>query len=121
VTLTTDDARPPYLQLADLLRAAIRSGQYKPGDRLPTQRELAERHNVAPMTVQSAFRVLRAEGLITAQQGRGSYVRSDVPINTPEGNDDQPTASAVLAVLERIEAALRQLEERVAVLERRAP
>jgi GntR family transcriptional regulator len=115
VPLTTDDARPPYLQLADLIRSNIESGKYSPGEKLPTHRQLAEFHGVAPMTVQSAFRILRDEGLITSQQGRGSFVRSTV---------DQPRDQSVTQVdattLGRIEAALERLEERVAALEERS-
>lgn len=110
--LTTDNARPPYQQLADLLRAEIESGKYQPGSRLPTYRELADEHGVAPMTVQSAFRVLKDEGLISSQQGRGSFVRSDRASTTlAEVTSDQEDA------LSRVEAALERLEQRVAALE----
>ena len=114
VPLTTDDARPPYLQLADLIRSNIESGRYAPGEKLPTHRQLAELHGVAPMTVQSAFRVLRDEGLITSQQGRGSFVRSTV-----DHGQSQDTIAVNASTLSRIEAALGRLEERVAALEER--
>lgn len=113
--LTTDDARPPYLQLADLIRNNIESGKYSPGEKLPTHRQLAELHGVAPMTVQSAFRVLRDEGLITSQQGRGSFVRSTV-----DQGRGQTTMLVDVSTLKRIEAALERLEQRVAALEERA-
>lgn len=110
--LTTDDARPPYVQLADLIRAEIQSGRYQPGGKLPTYRELADEHGVAPMTVQSAFRVLKDEGLISSQQGRGSFVRSD---NLTSAESE--AAPGEQDALTRIEAALTRLEERVAALE----
>jgi GntR family transcriptional regulator len=112
VPLTTDDARPPYVQLADLIRTEIQSGRYQPGSKLPTYRELADEHGVAPMTVQSAFRVLKDEGLISSQQGRGSFVRSD-KLTSPEPE----TMAGEQDALTRIEAALSRLEERVAALE----
>lgn len=111
--LTTDDARPPYLQLADLIRREIESGKYQPGSKLPTYRELADEHGVAPMTVQSAFRVLKDEGLISSQQGRGSFVRSKAPSAAREP-EVTPAEEDALA---RIEAALTRLEERVAAIE----
>jgi len=75
MTLDPDDPRPPYQQVADALRAAILTRKLKPGDKLPSQAELAARYNVARMTVQQALRVLRAEGLTVSRQGSGVYVR----------------------------------------------
>jgi len=75
VTLDPDDPRPPYLQVANALRAAILTGVFKPGDRLPSRAELAERYRVAPMTVQNALRELREEDLIVSRQGSGVFVR----------------------------------------------
>jgi len=70
-----DDPRPPYVQVANPLRAAILTRTFQPGDRLPSRAELARRYNVAPMTVQSALRELRDEGLIVSRQGSGVFVR----------------------------------------------
>ena len=63
MSVDNDDARPPYMQVAD---------------KLPSIRDLAERFGVSAMTVQSALRVLRVMELITSQQGRGTYVRTDL-------------------------------------------
>ncbi|MGY4956272.1 GntR family transcriptional regulator [Streptomyces nigrescens] len=68
------DPRPPYQQAADVIRREIRAGRLKPGEQLPSHRELQERFNIANMTARSALRVLRDEGLIYTVQGRGSYV-----------------------------------------------
>lgn len=62
-------------ELADLLREAISEGQYGPGGRLPTERALAETHQVARNTVRSAIRYLSEAGLVTSVQGSGIYVR----------------------------------------------
>jgi DNA-binding GntR family transcriptional regulator len=64
------------------------------------------------MTVQSAFRVLKDEGLISSQQGRGSFVRSE-KLTSSESEATPGEQDA----LTRIEAALNRLEERVAALE----
>ncbi|MFE2284237.1 GntR family transcriptional regulator [Streptomyces sp. NPDC059443] len=75
MTLPLDeDSRPPYLQAAEVLRAAIVSGELKPGEQLPSARRLQERFGVASSTVQNALRVLRQEGLVFSVLGRGSYV-----------------------------------------------
>lgn len=73
--LDPNDPRPPYVQVANLLRAAILTKKFSPGDRLPSRNELAKAYAVAPMTVQSALRELRSEGLIVSRQGSGVFVR----------------------------------------------
>lgn len=74
-TLDPDDPRPPYLQVANLLRAAILTKKFAAGERLPSQAELATRYDVARMTIQQALRVLREENLIVSRQGSGVFVR----------------------------------------------
>ncbi|TDP93770.1 GntR family transcriptional regulator [Labedaea rhizosphaerae] len=73
--LDPDDPRPPYVQVANALRAAILTKKFTPGDKLPSRNELAKTYNVAPMTVQNALRELREEGLIISRQGSGVFVR----------------------------------------------
>lgn len=73
--LDADDPRPPYLQVATKLRAAILTGRVGPGQRLPSQNELATRYGVARMTVQQALRVLKEENLVVARQGSGVFAR----------------------------------------------
>jgi len=71
-----DDPRPPYVQIANALRAAILTRSLAPGEQLPSGSELARRYGVARQTVQQAFRVLRDEGLIVSRQGSGVFVRA---------------------------------------------
>lgn len=75
MTLDPDDPRPPYQQVANALRASILTRTFKPGDKLPSQGELATTYGVARMTVQQALRILRDDGLIVSRQGSGVYVR----------------------------------------------
>ncbi|GAA2064163.1 hypothetical protein GCM10009801_08590 [Streptomyces albiaxialis] len=79
MSLSTSDPRPPYQQAADLIRREIESGKIKPGEQVPSYRELQERFDIANMTARSALRVLRDEGLIYTVQGRGSYVADAAP------------------------------------------
>jgi DNA-binding transcriptional regulator YhcF (GntR family) len=74
--LDPDDPRPPSQQIANVLRAAIRTRKFEPGERLPSQNELAERYNVARETVKTALRILRDERLIVTRQGSGAFVRA---------------------------------------------
>lgn len=74
-TLDPDDPRPPFQQVVSIMRAAILTRKYEPGERLPSFGELAKHFGVAPMTVQKAVGMLRDEGLIVTRQGKGSFVR----------------------------------------------
>lgn len=73
--LDPDDVRPPFQQVTSVLRAAILTRRYQPGERLPSVAELASHFDVARMTVQKALGLLRDEGLIVSRQGKGSFVR----------------------------------------------
>src|SRR3954447_25846901 len=75
-TINPDDPRPVSQQIANHLRAAILTGRYKPGERLPSQNELTERYDVARETVKAALRALRDERLIVTRQGSGAFVRA---------------------------------------------
>lgn len=67
--------RSVYVQLADILRADIQAGRYRPGERLPSEREMHAQHGVARGTVREALNRLKAEGLITVEHGKGAFVR----------------------------------------------
>jgi GntR family transcriptional regulator len=66
---------PYYQQIADALREEIVSGTRRPGDQLPSERDLREQWRVSQQTVRAAFDQLRAEGLVVSYQGRGVFVR----------------------------------------------
>jgi GntR family transcriptional regulator len=74
--LDRSDDRSPYLQIAAALREAINVGLLGPGDRLPSESELTGFYGVARMTVRQAVQELKSEGLVTAEHGRGVFVRS---------------------------------------------
>ncbi|GAB3951246.1 GntR family transcriptional regulator [Streptomyces sparsus] len=64
-----------YERIADDLRQQIRSGELKPGERLPAETALVERYRRSLPTVRQALGTLQAEGLIEKQHGRGNIVR----------------------------------------------
>jgi len=107
-----NDPRPPYLQVADDLRAAIMDGSFKPGERLPSGRELARRYGVAPMTIHNALGVLREEQLVESYQGRGVFITNGKA--SPAGPDNAPPDSA----LTTLRSDLNELADRVARIER---
>lgn len=107
------DPRPPYQQAADAIRHEIQTGRLKPGEQLPSHRELQERFGVANMTARSALRVLRDEGLIYTVQGRGSFV-ADKPQQAADAGEEADDAEQLQAadILEH----LRTLTEEVRAL-----
>ncbi len=74
------DDRPPYRQIAGLLREQIKLGRLKPGEQLPSESELIQHFGVARMTVRQAIQELRGEGLVVAEHGKGVFVRSAPPV-----------------------------------------
>ncbi|MFG1696703.1 winged helix-turn-helix domain-containing protein [Nonomuraea sp. N2-4H] len=67
--------QPAYLQIADDLRAQIRGGSLPPGAPLPSTAKLAEQYGASLSVVKLAVGVLRTEGLVIGQQGKGVFVR----------------------------------------------
>jgi GntR family transcriptional regulator len=67
-------ALPAYLRIAEHLTIAIGAGRYAPGDRLPTERAMAESYGVSNMTLRKALAVVTDRGLIARRQGSGNYV-----------------------------------------------
>lgn len=65
---------PIYRQLMEQARRMISSGQLRPGDALPSVRELATTHAVNPMTISKAYSMLEAEGLLERQRGKAMTV-----------------------------------------------
>ena len=72
--------RAVYKQIADHLRAAIAQGRLREGDQLPSEAQLMAHYGVARMTARNALRLLQDQGLITAEHGRGVYVRARPPV-----------------------------------------
>jgi len=75
---------PIYLQVVERIKERIASGWLKPGDQLPTVRSLALELRVNFNTVARSYRILDETGIISTQQGRGTYVLNIPP---PEVSD----------------------------------
>lgn len=67
--------RPVFQQIADHLRDEISRGRLGAGERLPSEAGLMEHYGVARMTIRQALGVLKSEGLVVAEHGRGVFVR----------------------------------------------
>jgi GntR family transcriptional regulator len=69
-----DSPIPLYVQLADVLRQRIARGHWRAGDRLPSLEHLGKEFELARVTVRQAVDVLAREGIVSPQQGRGTFV-----------------------------------------------
>ena len=99
---------PKYAQVIDELRRRIESGEYPPGSLLPSEHQLSDEFQIARPTVVRALRVLRQDGWIETQQGKGSFVRgrpalADLAVPTDRRGGPEP--GGVPGTGEVIEAA----------------
>ncbi|MEV4317815.1 GntR family transcriptional regulator [Actinocrispum sp. NPDC049592] len=69
------EAVPKYLQIANFIKDEIVRGDRKPGEEIPSERQLAVEWNVARPTAAKALNALRIQGLVESRQGSGTYVR----------------------------------------------
>ncbi len=76
MTLDPDDPRGRLEQLISTLRAAILTGVYAPGERLPTGLQMEKIYGMSRQTISKAIKVLQEEGLVISRQGSGTWVRA---------------------------------------------
>ena len=88
--LNSSSGIPPYLQIAHQVRQALLAGVLRPGDQLPTVKEVVGQLAVNPNTVFKSYRELEREGLVQGRPGSGTFV-----LRRPEG--PPPDAHARLA------------------------
>lgn len=91
-----------YRQISETIRQEILNGKWKPGDRLPSVREMAARWNCTIGTIQHAYRELARQGLVTSRAGRGTRV-----VDSPPVQSDTPLRRAALT--HRAEAFLLEV------------
>ena len=83
LTLSRDLPVPLYHQVKTSILSRIETGQWRPGDRLPSEDELAERFKVSKITVRQALRELAQLGHIRREQGRGTFVQRPPLVEGP--------------------------------------
>ena len=90
--------QPIYLQIADSLAKRILSGELAVGERLPSERQLAEELGVSRMTVRQALLALRRSGLVQSRRGQGSFVsgpKLEQPVDILTGFSDNILAKGM--------------------------
>jgi GntR family transcriptional regulator len=101
-SITTGSSDPIYRQLIEQVRRLIAAAVLKPGDVLPSVRDVALALAVNPMTVSKAYNMLETEGLLSRARGVGMLVA--------EGKAPQGRENLLRPTLERAAAEARQLE-----------
>lgn len=72
-----NDNLPIYIQIMNLIKGKIVSGEIGKGDKLPSVREFSKKLKVNPNTVQRTYQELEREGLVFTQRGMGTFVTED--------------------------------------------
>ncbi|MEV4602557.1 GntR family transcriptional regulator [Amycolatopsis sp. CA-161197] len=104
----------PYERVAESVRRAIRVGDWKPGQKLPSNRDLAKDHGVSLNTLQKAVGRLQDEGWLISRPTIGVFVAATLPQDTPP-----ISLVEVQRQLADLRAAQEELQRRVEELERR--
>lgn len=88
---------PIYVQLTEQIKTAVAGGVLNPGDQLPSVRELAVRLVINPNTVARAYGELEREGLLSVEQGRGTFISGGRPLL-----DQAARASRLAGLIDRV-------------------
>jgi GntR family transcriptional regulator len=76
------DAGPIFEQIGKNVRRLLARGDLRPGEKLPSARELAGTLSVNPNTIVHAYGELEAQGIIEKRRGLGTFVKEDAPVGT---------------------------------------
>ncbi|OGF50964.1 MAG: hypothetical protein A2231_06545 [Candidatus Firestonebacteria bacterium RIFOXYA2_FULL_40_8] len=90
---------PSYVQVEEYLLKRILNREIMPGEQLPTERSLSESLNVSRNTISEAFKRLEKDGVIVSLQGKGTFVKDDLPVPTSSRKED--LLEAIYSVIEK--------------------
>jgi GntR family transcriptional regulator len=82
ISIDIDDPAPPFAQLIKQIKAAVQSGRLRPGEPLPSMRQLASDLALNLKTVAKAYRLLERDEVIQTKGYRGSFVHSEAKANS---------------------------------------
>jgi GntR family transcriptional regulator len=82
-----DAAKPIYEQIIDQIKKMMVRGELNPGDKLPSQRDMAKIIEVNPNTIQRAYREMELLNLVETKRGKGTFMREDEKMVTEIKNE----------------------------------
>jgi GntR family transcriptional regulator len=103
-SIATGSSEPIYRQLVEQVRRLSASGQLRPGDEMPSVREIAQALALNPMTVSKAYSLLEMDGVLARRRGLGMVVAASAPAHSAD------RADLLRPTLERAALEARQLE-----------
>ena len=105
-------------EVARRLRASISSGEIKPGDKLPSEQALSNAYGVSRPVIREALSLLKSDGLVVSQHGKGQYINRDgaSSFRIEPDFDDRENLARVFEFLLSVEVAATEL-----AAERRTP
>ena len=80
LTISQADRRPMYLQIMEQVKHRVASGDWAPGQEIPSIRSLAVDLRVSVITIKRAYLELERDGIIVTRQGRGTFVADNVEL-----------------------------------------
>lgn len=110
--LTSD--RPVFIQIIEKLKLDIITGVYKPGDKLPSVRDLAGEAAVNPNTMQRAFSELERDGLVYTMRTSGRFITEDITMI--QGLKEQMAVNAIAEFLSNMERLGFNKEDAISLL-----
>jgi len=117
VSIDPRDPTPIYAQLERGLRAAIATGRIRPGDQLPTVREMAVDLRVNANTVARVYAELERAGVLETRRGVGSFVSATPAQAHPPREHDRRLRAFVTRLLADADAAGLTIDEVIAAME----
>src|SRR6188768_1942681 len=121
VSIDPRDATPIYAQLHRGLRAAMATGRVRPGDQLPTVRQLAVELRINANTVARVYGELERAGVIETRRGVGSFVTATATRAHPPREHDRRLRAFITRVLADADAAGFTLDDVVGALSAQHP
>jgi len=102
VHVVPGDGVPIYRQIMRQISDGVACGRLSPGDRLPSQRELAQRLVVAPLTVKKAYDLLEREGVVESRHGSGTFVATGAKGDKAQAEKHLAQAARLLVTQARL-------------------
>ncbi len=121
ISIDQRDATPIYAQLERALRAAIATGRLKPGDRLPTVREMAVDLRVNANTVARVYAELERAGVLETRRGVGTFISATPAQAHPPREHDRRLRAFVTRLLADADAAGFTIDDVMGALEAQRP
>lgn len=120
LVLSKADGRPMYLQIIEQIKKRISLGDWPPGEKLPSIRELAVAIRVSVITIKRAYQELESQGVIYTQQGKGSFVSPDSTLERQMRESDMTEKlTNILSLAESLGWSLEDIAQRLSELQRK--